>query len=572
MTLCPASRTIRTVFALILVSLFCFAPVAAADALAGTITQADRNVLAQPKVTDQTVKIQTSYQGTLMEGRLVGPGLPPGGYQPTNNLADLTLMSAGGTRAAGMVDAAGVPAMTWTYGCSATSATMYYGYYDRNGYPNFYTGPTDNGVYPLTNAAWGASAEGNGESPLTASHVGKDGRVTKGHVDDYYGSYLSTFDPYYDNWTEHSPQDSIADYMGTNQYQNWYAVDGSTWFFNNGDGTPCVDFTVFETIPYPGFNHTIRDGNHGMKLFAESRGYNVTTNYNQYIYGYNGNTRGFTYAQYKAEIDSGNPVIIQVSGHTMLGVGYSGTDQVILHNTWDYYNHTMTWGGTYYGMQHYGVSVVELARANFTADTIVGGVPLAVQFTDLSTVSSPTEWNWSFGDGSSFVTSDPARKNAGHTYLAPGTYTVSLNVTNAFSSYTRSRPAYITAKPCVADFSANGTSGNAPVAVQFTDKSTGTITGWNWSFGDGNAWKEMTADAGWANREATASVVFPDGTIVLMGGASAPSRNNDTWRSTDYGATWTLVNASSGWTTRYGHTAVALPDGTIVLMGGYARS
>jgi PKD repeat protein len=37
----------------------------------------------------------------------------------------------------------------------------------------------------------------------------------------------------------------------------------------------------------------------------------------------------------------------------------------------------------------------------------------------------------------------------------------------------------------VADFSASPTSGNAPLKVQFTDKSTGTPTSWKWSFGDG---------------------------------------------------------------------------------------
>jgi hypothetical protein len=36
-----------------------------------------------------------------------------------------------------------------------------------------------------------------------------------------------------------------------------------------------------------------------------------------------------------------------------------------------------------------------------------------------------------------------------------------------------------------ANFSANPMSGNAPLIVNFTDKSTGTITSWNWNFGDG---------------------------------------------------------------------------------------
>ncbi len=35
------------------------------------------------------------------------------------------------------------------------------------------------------------------------------------------------------------------------------------------------------------------------------------------------------------------------------------------------------------------------------------------------------------------------------------------------------------------NFTANVTTGTAPLAVKFTDFSTGSPTGWNWSFGDG---------------------------------------------------------------------------------------
>lgn len=41
------------------------------------------------------------------------------------------------------------------------------------------------------------------------------------------------------------------------------------------------------------------------------------------------------------------------------------------------------------------------------------------------------------------------------------------------------------AAPLVANFTANITSGHAPLAVQFTDTSTGNPTGWLWDFGDG---------------------------------------------------------------------------------------
>ncbi|MBC7227755.1 MAG: PKD domain-containing protein [Thermoflexales bacterium] len=39
--------------------------------------------------------------------------------------------------------------------------------------------------------------------------------------------------------------------------------------------------------------------------------------------------------------------------------------------------------------------------------------------------------------------------------------------------------------PPVADFTASPTSGYAPLTVQFTDRSSGAVTGWLWAFGDG---------------------------------------------------------------------------------------
>ncbi|MEN6512906.1 kelch repeat-containing protein [Methanoculleus sp.] len=116
-------------------------------------------------------------------------------------------------------------------------------------------------------------------------------------------------------------------------------------------------------------------------------------------------------------------------------------------------------------------------------------------------------------------------------------------------------------------------SGTVPLTVAFTDTSAGEPTGWAWFFGDeryGEAWTEQTANAGWAARSGHSSVVLPDGSIVLMGGSDKTTTyRNDTWRSTDGGATWTLVNASAGWTGRAMSTSVATPDSSIVLMGGF---
>jgi len=316
------------------------------------LTVISYEVSADTSVNNTTMEYQKVVNGKLADIRLIGPGLPPETWEYNVNLPDLTLESTK------TLDP-DVPTMTWSYGCSATSATMYYGYYDRNGYPNMYIGPTNGGIFPLTNAVWGASSEGDGQCPLTASQKGLDDRTTYGHKDDYYYKYGSSTDPYYGNWNEHSPLDSIGDFMGTNQYIHYQSTDGGTWFINYADGSPFYD-------PSDADLGGKRDGIHGMKLFAESRGYSVIINYNQYIYGYNGNTKGFTYDQYKAEIDAGYPVLIQVKGHTMLGVGYSGDDQVILHDTWDYSSHTMTWGGYYSGMLHYAVGVLHLTPVTAT--------------------------------------------------------------------------------------------------------------------------------------------------------------------------------------------------------------
>ena len=252
-----------------------------------------------------------------------------------------------------------VPAFDWCYGCSATSAAMMCGYYDHSGYANMYAGPTNGGLCPMNNSAWGS-----GECSLSATHQGYDGLAAKGHVDDYWHSYGSSNDPYYGNWAEHTYADCTADYMGTNQYYNWDNTDGATTFYFYANGTPTYDYSLCEELTPPQ-----RDGCHGIRLFVESRGYNVThdgsnyQNYNQYIHEYVAG--GFTFDQFKAEIDAGRPVIIQVEGHSMLGYGYNTDGSIVyIHDTWDHSDHQMTWNGTYSGLQHYGVTVIRLTTYN----------------------------------------------------------------------------------------------------------------------------------------------------------------------------------------------------------------
>ena len=260
-----------------------------------------------------------------------GAGAPPAGSG--NAIAKLT----------------DVPAFDWCYGCSATSAAMMMGWYDRTGYPNMYTGPTNGGVCPMDNSSWGTR-----ECPLSATHQGYDGLAIRGHVDDYWISSGSGGpDPYVaSGWAQHAWGDCTADYMGTNQWK-FGLSDGATRFHYYGSGTALYDY-------YAGA--ASHDGCYGLRRFAESRGYVVNSNFVQQIYGYGGATQGFTFDQYKAEIDSGRPVMIQIQGHSMVGFGYDdATQEIDIRNTWDHGEDTMTWGGSYYGMAHWGVTVIHMA-------------------------------------------------------------------------------------------------------------------------------------------------------------------------------------------------------------------
>jgi gliding motility-associated-like protein len=122
--------------------------------------------------------------------------------------------------------------------------------------------------------------------------------------------------------------------------------------------------------------------------------------------------------------------------------------------------------------------------ANFSANRTSGCSPLSVQFSDLSS-GAPTSFAWSFGNGNNSILQNPSA-----TYVVPGTYTVSLTVSNASGSDVETKTAYITVFTSpIASFTTNKTGGCAPLVVQFTSTSTpGTsaITNWLWDFGDGN--------------------------------------------------------------------------------------
>jgi len=120
---------------------------------------------------------------------------------------------------------------------------------------------------------------------------------------------------------------------------------------------------------------------------------------------------------------------------------------------------------------------------SFTANVTSGVKPLTVQFTDTST-NAPTGWYWSFGDGGTSTLQNPV-----YTFTSVGSYAVSLGVSNSAGSNSTTSSGYITvtnvASAPIASFTSDKRSGSAPLTVKFTDTSTNSPTGWQWSFGDG---------------------------------------------------------------------------------------
>jgi len=123
--------------------------------------------------------------------------------------------------------------------------------------------------------------------------------------------------------------------------------------------------------------------------------------------------------------------------------------------------------------------------ADFTASPTSGTAPLTVSFSDRST-GDISSWLWDFGDGATSTQQNPT-----HTYTDYGIHTVSLTVTGPGGNDTKTAAVTVETPPPqpdppVADFVASPTSGTAPLAVSFSDRSTGDVTSWEWDFdGDG---------------------------------------------------------------------------------------
>jgi len=205
---------------------------------------------------------------------------------------------------------------------------------------------------------------------------------------------------------------------------------------------------------------------------------------------------------------SGNPIDTDPTGGNDQGAYFGSniwdmTSRVSLGTVFDLsYNRSGVGSGEFSG-QFYKIPLAILAVrrspsvipvADFSATPVTGETPLSIQFTDLST-GPPSSWKWeyrfkpsgssSWGSWTQFATT----RNPSYSFSSTGSYIIRLTATNSLGSNSKTRGTtttpYITvssATPPVAAFSATTVSGTAPLAVTFTDQSTGSVTSRAWDF------------------------------------------------------------------------------------------
>lgn len=311
------------------------------------------------------------------------------------------------------------PAYDWHYGCYGGGSGMLFAFWDRNGYPDIYTGPTAGGVAPLTSAGTNVSIVA-----LWASKAGLDGRPTNlyGHVDDYYVAYESTSpDPWLSRGVEHDP-DCIGDFIGMSQ-DKWTNLNSEcrgnrdAWAFNFFDtsGARRVNYQ-----PLDGNNAPIRDVQSGYRAFAAWRGYDFDV-FSQLVDIWMDTPpgTGFTFEDVRREIDAGRPILLHLQEqayvasdgynpdiHAFVIVGYeitsSGTQRVRVRTGWSAnLNDFQTWTWTNQAFVPWGTSlyprgVIGIRPKSVVTNVVVDGNTVSIEWLGPSGVvsNSSTGISW----------------------------------------------------------------------------------------------------------------------------------------------------------------------------------
>ena len=104
----------------------------------------------------------------------------------------------------------------------------------------------------------------------------------------------------------------------------------------------------------------------------------------------------------------------------------------------------------------------------------------SIQFTDVSTGNAPIiSWEWQFGDGSTSISQNPK-----HAYANPGTYIVSLRVTDENGCYSDKTEDLVISQSPEANFNWDILNCDTTFFTDFSNNNGTNIIAWNWTFDD----------------------------------------------------------------------------------------
>lgn len=86
-----------------------------------------------------------------------------------------------------------------------------------------------------------------------------------------------------------------------------------------------------------------------------------------------------------------------------------------------------------------------------------------------------------------------------------------------------------------------------------------------WQSSDGVTWREVSAGAGWGERQSHTSAVFDD-RMWVIGGRSRSGTHNDVWSSVN-GVEWSAATLAAPWSARQGHSSVVFRNRMWVIGG-----